>query len=455
MLWTCEEAKRSQILQAFAPALVATTSDASGRRFAFIICFLIFIVADIGLALQTNYTALLVLRAVQSTGSSATIALSMAVVADIATSAERGQYIGWTSCGFLMGPSFGPLLGGVLAQYLGWRSIFWFLAIFTGAVLVLLLILLPETCRQVVGNGSIPARGIALSLLGYIQQRRRATRESTQEAQNQVTAVATKKRSMWPNPIAVARILIDKESSLLLVYNAILFSGQMVISASLPSTLQKIYGYDELKVGLCFLPIGVGGLAASISLGYVTDWNFRRQARLAGLEIRKGRQQDLRAFPLEKARCQITLPNHVLSIAAMFAYGWVVQARTSIAGPEIVLFVLGFAIMGAFNASNAFLIDLHRDSPATATAAVNLTRCLVSAGGVAVIVPMINAMGEGWAFSVIGFIDIAMLPLLWVIMKWGPGWRTEKLEKEEKKKRRGAEESRRQIGGGETGATSK
>ena len=397
------------------------------------ICFFIFIVADIGLALQTNYAALLVLRAVQSSGSSATIALSMAVVADIATSAERGRYIGWASCGLLMAQSFGPLLGGVLAQYLGWRSIFWFLAIFAAAFLVVFAILLPETCREVVGNGSIPARGISLSLLGYMQQRKQATKESTQEAQNHIAVAATKKKSRWPNPIAVIRILVDKESSLLLLYNAILFSGQMVVSASLPSTLQKLYGYDGLKVGLCYLPLGAGGLAASISQGYVTDWNFRRQARRAGLEIRKGWQQDLRRFPLERARCQITWPNHVVTIAAMFAYGWAVRARGSIAGPEAVLFVLGFSTMGAFNVSNAFLIDLHRDSPATATAAVNLTRCLISAGGVAVIVPMINAMGEGWAFSVIAFINVALLPVLWVIMKWGPGWRMAKLEKEDRK----------------------
>jgi len=408
-------------------------SDNAGRRLAFMICFFIFIVADIGLALQTNYAALLILRAVQSSGCSATIALSMAVVADIATSAERGRYIGWASCGLLMGPSFGPLLGGVLAQYLGWRSIFWFLAIFAGTFLVLFAILLPETCREVVGNGSIPARGISLSLLGHMQQRRQAAKAPRREAQNHVAAAATKKRSLWPNPVAVIRILVDKESSLILLYNAILFSGQMVVSASLPSTLQRIYGYDELKVGLCYLPLGVGGLAASISQGYVTDWNFRRHARLAGLEIRKGRQQDLRRFPLERARCQITWPNHVVTIAAMFGYGWAVRARSSIAGPEAVLFILGFSTMGAFNVSNAFLIDLHRDSPATATAAVNLTRCLISAGGVAVIVPMINAMGEGWAFSIIAFIYVAMLPVLWVIMKWGPGWRIEKLEKEDRK----------------------
>jgi MFS family permease len=40
----------------------------------------------------------------------------------------------------MVGPAFGPLLGGVLAQTLGWRSIFWFLAIATGVVLVTLML---------------------------------------------------------------------------------------------------------------------------------------------------------------------------------------------------------------------------------------------------------------------------------------------------------------------------
>jgi len=68
----------------------------------------IFIAANIGLALQTNYAALLVLRMLQAFGCSAAIALSTAVVADIATSAERGKYMGYTTAGLLFGPAFGP-----------------------------------------------------------------------------------------------------------------------------------------------------------------------------------------------------------------------------------------------------------------------------------------------------------------------------------------------------------
>ena len=93
-------------------------SDLNGRRPSYIICFIIYIVANIGLALQTNYAALLVLRMVQAFGCSAAIALATAVVADIATSSERGTYMGYASAGLLIGPAFGPTIGGLLAQYL-------------------------------------------------------------------------------------------------------------------------------------------------------------------------------------------------------------------------------------------------------------------------------------------------------------------------------------------------
>ena len=82
------------IFQGLAPTIFGDLADMAGRRPAYFIGFVIYIGANVGLACQNNYAALLVLRCLQSSGSSGTVALGSGVVADIASSAERGSYMG-------------------------------------------------------------------------------------------------------------------------------------------------------------------------------------------------------------------------------------------------------------------------------------------------------------------------------------------------------------------------
>ena len=108
-------------MQGLAPMLIAGFSDRAGRRPAYILCFVIYIASNLALALQNNYVALLVLRMVQSAGSSGTVALAQGVVGDCVVSAERGKYVAFASIGSSLGPTVSPLLGGVLSQYAGWH----------------------------------------------------------------------------------------------------------------------------------------------------------------------------------------------------------------------------------------------------------------------------------------------------------------------------------------------
>lgn len=133
-----------QVMQAIAPLFFGDLSDQLGRRPVYMITFTIYIAANIGLALQHNYAALMVLRALQSTGSSATVAIGSAVVADITTSAERGGFITAVQASVMFAPALAPVLGGILTQYLGWRSTFWFLVIAAGIFLVIYIPFVPE-----------------------------------------------------------------------------------------------------------------------------------------------------------------------------------------------------------------------------------------------------------------------------------------------------------------------
>lgn len=133
-----------QIMQAIAPLFFGDLSDQLGRRPVYMLTFAIYLGANIGLALQNNYAALMVLRAMQSTGSSATVAIGSAVVADLTTPAERGGYITAVQSSVMFAPALAPVLGGILTQYLGWRSVFWFLTIAAALFVVIYVPLVPE-----------------------------------------------------------------------------------------------------------------------------------------------------------------------------------------------------------------------------------------------------------------------------------------------------------------------
>jgi multidrug resistance protein len=424
-----------QIAQGIAPSIIAGMSDNSGRRLSFIMCFVIFAIANIGLALQTNYAALLVLRMVQAFGSSAAIALCTAVVADIATSADRGRYMGYATAGLLIGPAFGPTIGGVLDQYLGWRSTFWFLAIFSGVLFVIFTLFFPETCRNVVGNGSIPAKGISLSVLGYLQQRKHAKANLDQEdiETASVQLAAQRRKMKFPNPLQTLAILGEKESLIVLLYNGAFFTGMIGFATpSIPVLYADIYGLNSLDIGLCYITMGFGSLVSALTMGHVVDWNFRRHARKLGITITKGKQTDLNNFPIERVRLEVVVPGHIIGTLALIAFGWTLKFKTSLAGPEIALFFIGFGVSTAFNITNTLLIDLHRDKPATATAAVNFVRCLMSAGGAAIIVPMCHAMNPGWTFTFIALLYVVLILVVFLLIKKGQTWRMEANQRKEK-----------------------
>lgn len=133
-----------QVMQAISPLFFGDLSDQLGRRPVYMLTFVIYLGANIGLALQKNYAALMVLRALQSTGSSATVAIGSAVVADLTTSAERGGFIAAVQASVQFAPALAPALGGILTQYLGWRSIFWFLTIAAGTFVLIYAPFVPE-----------------------------------------------------------------------------------------------------------------------------------------------------------------------------------------------------------------------------------------------------------------------------------------------------------------------
>ncbi|KAK3323390.1 major facilitator superfamily domain-containing protein [Cercophora scortea] len=426
------------VFQALSPPVLGDFGDMAGRRPAFIICFVIYILANLGLALQSNYAALLVLRMLQSAGSSGTLALCFAVVADVSVSAERGKYMAIMGAGINIGPALSPVIGGVLSQYMGWRSVFWFCLIYSGAWLVPFVLFIPETCRNVVGNGSIPPQNwMNMTLIDYIRARRHPPTEKS---------TAPERKLRWPNPLSALKAVLEKDMSLLFFYNTLIYLAFILIIVTLSTQFAEIYHYNELQIGLCYLPFGLGCCGAVALQGRILDWNYRRTARKIGFTIDYRRGDDLSKFPIEKARIQPVVPMLAVGVAATIAYGWVLQAETNLAGPLVLVFIIGLCVSGSFSVLNTLIVDLYPDAPATAMAANNLVRCVFGAGCTAGIEYMLKAFGRGWTYTFWALLLVVFSPILWILTTRGPGWREERRAK--KLQAKANKEARRSVSSG-------
>lgn len=63
------------IVQGITPTFWGSISDLTGRRPVFLGTFIVYLVANIVLAVSTNYVELMVFRALQAAGSAATISI--------------------------------------------------------------------------------------------------------------------------------------------------------------------------------------------------------------------------------------------------------------------------------------------------------------------------------------------------------------------------------------------
>ncbi|KEF62862.1 uncharacterized protein A1O9_00835 [Exophiala aquamarina CBS 119918] len=412
------------IFQGIAPSFVGSISDAKGRRPAYICCLGIYLAANIGLALQSNYVALLVLRCVQSSGSSGTIALASALVADITTRAERGKYIGYATMGVTLGPAIGPIIGGAVASNLGWHWIFWVLSILGATLLLVVVLLLPETCRSVVGNGSIPP-----------PKWNRPLFHGKGQSSPPILTTLTPKRHR-PGPMQSLELICHKEAAIILLYSGLMYAGYFLVLSTLTSQLAERYSLRPHKIGLCYLPIGIGSLTSRWTLGILLDRNFRRIAAIEGIPIVKNKQQDIDTFPIEKARLQVSLPFVGMACLSILAYGWVMENKIDLAGPLVALFFLGHFVTGSFSSLNTLMVDLHFQSPATATASSNLVRCLLGAGATGVATPMINAMGIGWTGTFVAAVLLSLSPFLWLVYINGWAWRRPNIERKRHREER-------------------
>ena len=130
---------------AFATLVYGTLSDRYGRRPLLLTGLILFVAGSFLCAIAPSIETLIAGRLLQAAGAGCGVALVRAIARDAYGPEKLVKVIAYLTMFYTMGPALAPLIGGILADIYGWRSVFWVAFVSASAILAGAYFLIPET----------------------------------------------------------------------------------------------------------------------------------------------------------------------------------------------------------------------------------------------------------------------------------------------------------------------
>jgi multidrug resistance protein len=398
---------------AFGPLIIAPLSELYGRLWLYHINTFLFIIFNMACGLATSLDMEIVFRFLAGFAGVAPMTVGSGTIADLFAQEERGKVMSAWTLPILLGPTLGPVAGSYIGEALGWRWDFYTLTIAAVVLWIVALILQDETYPMTL-----------------LERKAKALRKETGNEKFRSALQSTKSPSelFWGNIIRPTKMLfLSPIVFLLSLYIAVCYGYLYLVFTTITELYEGIYGISRANVGLTFLGIGLGQFFGLFVFAAISDKTLKRKAN--GGEMKP----EYRLPPLMYGG--ICMP------IGLFLYGWSAEYAIHWIVPIIGTTLVGLAMILIFmpigerifihlcqcctdEHSGTYLVDAYTRYAASAMAANTVLR---SIGGA--VLPLCGAqmyhrLGYGWGNSLLAFLAIAMLPIIWVFMRYGERIRT-------------------------------
>ncbi|KAI9303348.1 major facilitator superfamily domain-containing protein [Cunninghamella echinulata] len=404
---------------AFFPLLWAALGERYGRRMVYLISFTITVIGSLLCGLSVNMVMFIIFRAISAIGSSSVLSMGAGTLSDVFEAHERGNAFAWYTCGPLLGPALGPIIGGFLNNGLGYKSIFYFLAIFNFVILFGIFFFLPETSQPT-----------------FLEQ----------NSGNQTLTNNNKKRKPM-NPLSALNLFLNKNIALSVCFVGILFFSLYIVSTTFSRTYAALYGFESSIVGLCYLPNAIGCMVGGMTGGRLSDkryvqclnkLNESNDEEIAvenqtNNNTNQHQHQLKRPSPEARLGGIIFYGSILIQLLAITAFGWCIQERVHFAFGLVCQFFYGFSLMLPNVVLNTYMVDCFRKRGASVTACNNFVRYFLAGIGSLVSSDLEKAMGPGPMYTFIGVLLMVFSVNLVLVQLKGNTWRQQKMRKQQEK----------------------
>ncbi|KAJ4379370.1 hypothetical protein N0V86_005415 [Didymella sp. IMI 355093] len=206
-------------------------------------------------------------------------------------------------------------------------------------------------------------------------------------------------------------------------YSAFNFGLLYAFFAAFPQVYLEYYGFDSLSTGLTFLGVGVGVVAAAVTIMLFSKKWYLPQVREA-----VHNDEPTSSFATSRLEPEKRLPLAMIGgpciTVGLFMYGWTTAYRVHWIAPTIAEGLFGFGNMLVFMACMMYITDTYGPLYSASAMASNAILRYVLGGTFPLFaVQMFRGLGPQWACTLLGCLSIIGACVPFVLAKFGPDLR--------------------------------
>ncbi|KAH8800492.1 major facilitator superfamily domain-containing protein [Xylogone sp. PMI_703] len=389
----------------FGPVLAAPLSETFGRAIVYRSSLPLAALFTIGCGVAKNIETIVICRFFAGFFAAPALSIGGGSIADIFDPSARGVAMSLFLLAPLIGPALGPVVGGFVVEKKGWRWLEWVM-LFLILITWLYSLPLQESYKHTILEKRRKRHGLA----------------ETPSSSSRLVRLRTFMTTVLFRPIMM--LLTEPIVAFFSLYVAVDFGVLYIFLASFPLVYSRVYHFNSGEIGLTFLPILVGCILAACTSLLCDKFLYQKQLlalRAANESSNSESDEPVKKHVEPEHRLYPAMIGSIGLPAGLFWFGWTARPGVHWASPVVATMLFSFGNLCVFVSSMTYLIDSYGPRyGASATSANGFLRYIFAAAFPLFAIQMYDKLGIDWATSLLGFISICLLPIPWILFKWGP-----------------------------------
>ena len=383
----------------FGAFFAAPVSETVGRNIVYIVTMSMFMIFVMASALAPTIGAQLAFRLLAGFWGSTPLTCAGGSISDMWTPSERTAVFPIFATSAFWGPVLGPVVGGFIGEskVVSWRWCEWVTLIWSGLILSLMLLFMPETYAPTLMKWK------ATHLRKITGDQRYLSALEVQDTKFLDRLIHNMYRPF---------VLFAYEPIVVLftLYLTVVYIVLFTFLTGFEFIFTETFGLSQGVTFLCFAGIGVGFSCATL----LVPWLYKRYKRaLAAVQEQGGSR-----LPPEQRLIFAMIGAPFLPIG-LFWMGWTAYPSISVWSAIAATLPVGFSILAIFISTYQYLIDGFEAHAASALVGATFVRYVVAGAMIEVSIPMYKNLGVQWTLTVLGGISAVMAPVPFIFFRYG------------------------------------